>query len=261
MGGNFGARAEAPVGGVVLRSQALHRGVQQLGLERLARRPQRCAATQPLRDPAAAGADLVALLVPGLRHGLQHVAPARHAHARLRREVGAGVDRHLLGREEGVERPAARPGHRLAGLHVDRVDVRPLLAVELDAHEQLVHQPRGLGVLERLALHHVAPMACRIADRQQDRPVLLARAPERLLAPRVPVDGVVLVLEQVGRGLVGEVIGHRPLRLPGAGRRTRPRRFTQQACSFTQNPCKLYQACASPAATSSRPTLPYRPAR
>ena len=41
-------------------------------------------------------------------------------------------------------------------------------------------------------------------------PVLLARPRERLLAPRVPVHRVVLVLEEVGRRLLGEAVGHSP---------------------------------------------------
>ena len=45
------------------------------------------------------------------------------------------------------------------------------------------------GVLERLALHHVAPVAGGVADRDEDRLVLAARSRERLLAPRIPVDG------------------------------------------------------------------------
>ena len=121
--------------------------------------------------------------------------------ARLGRPVGAGVERHALGREERVQRPAAVAGHRLDGVHVDRVDVGALLAVDLDADEVLVHQRRDLGVLEGLALHHVAPVAGGVADRDEDRLGLAARAPERLLAPRIPVDRVLRVLEQVGRGL------------------------------------------------------------
>src|SRR3954453_18910567 len=38
------------------------------------------------------------------------------------------------------------------------------------------------------------------ADREQDRPALPAGPREGLLAPRMPVHGVVLVLQQVGRG-------------------------------------------------------------
>jgi hypothetical protein len=86
---------------------------------------------------------------------------------------------------------AGESGH---GVHVDLVDVGPLLAVDLDAHEQLVHQRRGLGVLERLVLHHVAPVARAVADRDEQRAVFALCARERLRAPGMPVHGVVHVL-------------------------------------------------------------------
>ena len=149
--------------------------------------------------------DLVAALGPGVRDGLDDLRPGGHAVARLRREVRAAVERHLLGREEHVQRPAALAGHRLHRLHVERVDVRALLAVDLHAHEALVHQRRGRRVLEGLALHDVAPVAAGVADRHEQRAVELARAGQRLVAPGQPVDRVVAVLEQVrgwsrGRG-------------------------------------------------------------
>ena len=109
--------------------------------------------------------------------------PRRHAVARLGREVGAGVERHAVGGEERVERPAAVAGHRLHGVHVDRVDVRALLAVDLDADEVLVHQRGDLRVLEGLALHHVAPVARGVADRDEDRLVLAARARRSASSP------------------------------------------------------------------------------
>ena len=164
---------------------------------------------QVLDDPRALLLDLLAPLRPRLDDRLQQLSSSRAGRgAADRREVGAGVERHLLGRRERVQRPAAVAGHRLHRVHVDRVDVGPLLAVDLDADEVLVHVGRDLGVLERLVLHHVAPVAGRVADRDEQRHVALARLRERPLAPRLPVDRVVLVLQQVRRGLVGEAVGH-----------------------------------------------------
>ena len=57
------------------------------------------------------------------------------AGSRCRQKNGA-----TCGVEEHRHRPAALPGQRLGGLHVDGVDVRTLLAVHLDADEALVHQ-------------------------------------------------------------------------------------------------------------------------
>src|SRR6266540_828913 len=76
----------------------------------------------------------------------------------------------------------------------------------------LVHDGRRLVVLERLVLHHVAPVAGGIADREQDRSVLAPGASERLLAPGIPVDGVARMLEQVRARLGGQAV-HAALRL------------------------------------------------
>src|SRR5690606_39607577 len=47
-----------------------------------------------------------------------------------------------------------------------------LLAIDLDVDELAVHEGGDLRVGERLALHHVTPVTGRVADRQEDRPVL-----------------------------------------------------------------------------------------
>jgi hypothetical protein len=80
--------------------------------------------------------------------------------ARFVREIRAAEERHLVGREEHGERPAAVPlrEHGLRDL-VDLVDVGALLAIHLDVHEELVHHAGDALVLERLVRHHVAPVA------------------------------------------------------------------------------------------------------
>ncbi len=77
-------------------------------------------------------------------------------------------------------RPAALPGQRLGRLHVDGVDVGPLLAVDLDAARSGVHGRRRLAVLERLVRHDVAPVAGRVADARA------ARARPAAWPPRTP---------------------------------------------------------------------------
>ncbi|MEX2210501.1 MAG: hypothetical protein WD689_01875 [Gaiellaceae bacterium] len=161
-----------------------------------------------------------AALPVGIRDGGEHLLEARQSVTRLGRKVGAAEEGLALGGEEGGQRPAAVARERDDRVHVDGVDVGPLLPVDLDADEVLVHQPRCCGVLERLVLHDVAPVTGGVADREQDRLVLVARAGESLLAPRIPVDGVVGVLEQVGAGSGREPVHcptmtEAPVRLPG----------------------------------------------
>ena len=160
---------------------------------RAGRRAQR--AVDPLRLPL----DVVAALAPRLRHGAQHLREARDPVARLGREVRAGVERLAVGRHEDRRRPAAGAGHPDRRLHRHRVDVGPLLAVDLDVHEELVHERGRRLALERLVRHDVAPVARAVADRDEERLVLGPGALERLVAPLVPVDRVLGVLEEVRR--------------------------------------------------------------
>jgi hypothetical protein len=66
----------------------------------------------------------------------------------------------------------------------------------------LVHQAGHLRILEGFVLHHVAPVTGGVADRQEDRLILLFGDSESLLPPRIPIHGVVGVLQQVGALLV-----------------------------------------------------------
>ena len=67
---------------------------------------------------------------------------------------------------------------------------------------------RDLLILKALMLHHVAPMARGISDREEDRFVLVPGSPQCLGTPRVPVDGVLGMLQQVRTRLVCEAVGH-----------------------------------------------------
>ena len=93
-------------------------------------------------DLAGLAGHLVSVLPPGLGH-------AEHQPLELRpRKVGTAEERLPVRRHEHGHRPAALARHRLGGGHVDAVDVRPLLPVDLDRDEVLVHDRRGLHVLE-----------------------------------------------------------------------------------------------------------------
>ena len=94
--------------------------------------------------------------------------------------------------------------------HVDLVDVRPLFAIDFDVDEQFVHHDaRGSVVFEALVRHHVAPVAGRVADGQQDRPSDVCFR-QRFRAPRPPVDRIVLVLQEIRARFLGE-----PVFMPG----------------------------------------------
>ena len=101
------------------------------------------------------------------------------------REVGPAVEGPPVGVRNDRHRPAAVAGQRLHGVHVDGVQVGPLFAVDLDADEVAVQEVGDAVVVERLLLHHMAPVAAGVADRQEDGPVCAAAARQ---APRRPRD-------------------------------------------------------------------------
>ena len=200
--------AEPAVRVVVLLPERLDRGLEGVASGGPVRRLHQRRAAEGRRQLAGLGVDVGATGAPQLVDPLAQLGEGDHAAAPRAGEVGPPEERPAVRREEHGHRPAALPGQRLDGLHVDLVDVRALLAVDLDVDEELVHQRRDLGVLERLVRHHVAPVACRIAHRQQHRLVAAAGGGEGVVTPRIPVDRVVGVLAEVRAGLVGQAVHH-----------------------------------------------------
>jgi hypothetical protein len=84
---------------------------------------------------------------------------------------------------------------------VDLVKVGALFAVDLDGNEMGVEDLCHRLVVEAFLLHHMAPVACGIADREEDGEVQRRRLGQRLRPEGTPIDRVVGVLDQVGRGL------------------------------------------------------------
>ena len=155
------------------------------------------------------GPDALGMRMVDVGDLLQNRAEARPSITGLLGEIGAAPERLAVRRQKHRQRPAARLTHRMQRGHVDLVDVRALFAIDLDGDEQIIHERGSIAVLEALVRHHMAPMARRIADRQQDRLVRPFRLRQRVFAPRAPVDRIVLVLKKIGaRGPAEFIFGH-----------------------------------------------------
>ena len=114
-----------------------------------------------------------------------HVVDRRQQLQELRLgEVRAAIERIAVRREEHRHRPPAAPGHGLHRIHVDRIDVRPFLTVDLHVDEETVHRLGDLVVLERLVRHHVAPVA---GASSRPRAGSGRRAPWRRRTPPAPM--------------------------------------------------------------------------
>src|SRR6185437_9765395 len=142
----------------------------------------------------------------GIAHRLQDLWEAGAPPPLLRREIGSAPKRLALRGQKHRQRPAALLAQEPQRMLVDRIEIRAFLAVDLDVDEELVHPPGDLRVLEALMRHDMAPVAGRIPDRQQDRLLSSLGGGERLLAPGLPVNRIVLVLQEIGAGLFAEAI-------------------------------------------------------
>ena len=165
-----------------------------------------------LEQPAGVLLDLLPTMLPRLRQGDEDPRESGHPVAIDGRIVGSAVKGPPIRRQKDRHRPSTVPCHHLDRVHVDGVEVWTLLPIDLDVDEVLVHEAGDRLVLERLVLHDVAPVAGRVADAQENRPILRAGPGKCLLSPRVPVNGIVGVLEEVRARLVNQSIGE--LRLP-----------------------------------------------
>ena len=146
-------------------------------------------------------------------------APARSSAGRAAARAGSTYRRRTAaprGHEDG-RRPATAAGHGDGHVHCHCVDVGTLLTVDLDVDEPIVHHRRRRGVLERLVRHHVTPVTGAVADGDEHRQIRGAGERECLWAPRVPVDRVPRMLEEIGTCLARQSVHPGNVRCHGVG--------------------------------------------
>ena len=204
----LGRAAKAAVHGVEQAAQFGHGAAQRCVAGCCLGVAQGLVARQGVQQLLVLLVDLRPVAAVVLVHPAQQVGEGRQAVAGFLGEIGAAEERHLVrGQKHGQRPAAAATGQHLVGQLIDAVQVRPFLAIDLDVDEQAVHHRRRGGVLEGLVRHHVAPVAGRVANGKQDRLVLRARQGQRRVAPGVPVDRVVGVLQQVRTALGSQAVG------------------------------------------------------
>ena len=152
--------------------------------------------------------EFIASGVPQLVNAFAEFGKAKMTATRGLWKIGSGKERSAVGEGENCHWPTTVTVHCLNGIHVDRVDIGSFLAIDLDVDEQPIHEFASGFVFERLMSHDVAPMAGRIADRNENGNVTAFRFGQRFRPPRPPIHGVVGVLAQVRAGFVREAICH-----------------------------------------------------
>src|SRR5205823_6067234 len=104
-------------------------------------------AAQSLGNPLGAVQDFVLMSAVIVGDAFEHALHSGATVAVVRGEVRAAVKGLAVRGEERRERPASLPGEGAHGHLVSRVDVRPLVAVDLDGDVALVDDPRDFLAL------------------------------------------------------------------------------------------------------------------
>ena len=196
--GELGSIAKAAVRGIECTAEILEGGIQRSLVGDAAGRG-RIRNGLELRDDIPAGLnDFGALFAPGQDNAFQERREAGTAVTIIRREIGAAEEGLQIRCEKNRHGPPATAGGGLDVGHIYAVDIGPLFAIHFDRHERTVDYFGDRFVLERFALHHVAPVAGGIADGEEDGLVFAASLVESLVAPGIPVDWIMGVLLKVG---------------------------------------------------------------
>ena len=216
--GELGGSAKAAMYAVHASQQLPRRLIQQLDGQAAVVLAPDCQdiAPQHLMQVIGLSLELIAFALIGFvnrAHQLGERGPAVLAGLGI---VGAAIEGPSIGQQEDGHGPAALPGDGLHSLHVDIVDIGAFFAVDLDVDEERVHHLGGRGVFKAFMRHDVAPVAGAVTDAEQDGFVLRARHTEGFLAPGVPVDRVIGMLQEVGAAFGFQAVHVAPrFRLPG----------------------------------------------
>lgn len=165
---------------------------------------------QALKDGFAVSVDFVGLFTKNSRDFIENIDKGWTAVASGRRKVGSAPDRRGVGGKKHGQWPAALFAELVKGGHVDLIDFGSFFAIDLDVDEEAVHDRGSFLILKAFMGHNVAPVAGGVANRKEDWFVVPLGFLQRGKAPGAPMDGIVLVLEQIGTCFVfKKVLGHK----------------------------------------------------
>ncbi len=115
------------------------------------------------------------------------------------RDIGRGIKRLELIREEERGGPATGTAvHQLIDILKMFVNIGPFFSVHFDGDEVVIECFGDSLILERLPLHHMAPVAAAVTDREKDRFILSFCFLECFITPGIPVDRIVGMLLEIG---------------------------------------------------------------
>ena len=128
------------------------------------------------------------LLFVSIGNAQQHAPKTRTPVSIVGWKVCTAIKRLSIRRKKRCQGPSALPAHRLHRGLVPAIDIGTLVAIHFDGDKMLIDDGRKLGIVIRLAVHHVTPVAPHCADVEQHRLVLAMRRGESLRSPLMPPD-------------------------------------------------------------------------
>ena len=164
-------------------------------------------------DLVSLGTQRTLLTAPLVDHHLHNLGkPGRG-------NVGAPQNQVAFRDQEYTQGPAPATATDLHGSHVDLVQVRAALPIHFDVDKVLIEIGGDAQIFKDLLLHHMTPVATGVTDGEKNQLVFAFGGGQRLLAPRVPVDRVVGMVQQIGRVLQNQSVGipGHPLGAPEVG--------------------------------------------
>ena len=198
--------SEPPIGGIELALHRLERLIQDPCLHGLLGRSQ---PDNLLKSLLHLGNHLIHFPPVGtivVREDHEDLWKSWHPTPVFRRKVSARMEGNEIRGQKDVQGPAPAAGHYLSRIHINFIKVRPFFPIDLDANKFLVHDLRNCFVFEAFLLHHMAPVAGGVTNTEEDGLILLPGPAQRFLAPRVPIDRVVSMLQKIGTGLMDQPI-------------------------------------------------------
>lgn len=76
--------------------------------------------------------------------------------------------------------------------------MRQLLSIDFDTYKILVEQLCKMFIFKTLMRHHMTPVTCGVADGEKDKLVLFFCPKKCFFTPRMPINGVLFMLQKIG---------------------------------------------------------------
>src|SRR5258708_38417452 len=115
------------------------------------------------------------------------------------RKISPPIKRLAVRSKKGRERPPTLSGERAHRRLIPAVNIRTLIPVHFHRYVMLVDDRRHFGIVIRLAIHHVTPVAPNRPNIQEHRLVSEPSSRKRLLPKFVPSDRLVHRPPQIKR--------------------------------------------------------------